>query len=152
MKYIERYWIPRNVPSLKNSKRVVTPKGKRYSKIVESPLCERYRAATAWHYKQRGFEFRRDCREREMDFPIYIKFQFIRSTARAFDYINAAQIVCDIMVDNLWLPDDSHLYLLPGFLPSSVDKKSPGVFIHLYDARIPEKPDTMPGGRLPVSP
>lgn len=129
------FWIPNNVPSLKNSKRVVTPRGKRHSAIVESKLVTKYRAATAWHWKLHAPTFRSAAEG--LANPLSVKFEFIRSSHRKFDYINAAQIVCDMMVDYAWIADDNCACLFPAFLPHTVSKRCPGVYIHLFRESIP---------------
>lgn len=103
--------------------------------IVSSSLTQRYIKATAWHYKMYGAEFRRVVKKRQLEYPLRVKFTFIRDTRRAFDYINAAQIVQDLMVKkgNEWLPDDNMNYLIPVFGEFKVDKKDPGVIIELLE-------------------
>ena len=101
--------------------------------VVSSSLTQRYVKATEWHYKMFGAEFRKVVKKRELEYPLRVKFTFVRDTKRTFDYINAAQIVQDLMVKNEWLPDDNMNYLVPVFGDYRVDKKEPGVIIELLN-------------------
>jgi hypothetical protein len=64
--------------------------------------------------------------------PYRVAFKFIRGTKHEFDYINAAQIVQDLMVDNGWVIDDSMLYVRPYFMEYGYDKVNPGVYICVF--------------------
>ena len=59
-------------------------------------------------------------------------FSFVRKTKRKFDYINAAQIVQDMMVYTGWLDDDNCEILVPYFEKWQHDKHNPGVFISIF--------------------
>ena len=61
--------------------------------------------------------------------PYKVGLFFVRDSKRRFDYINACQIVADLMVDEGWIEDDDSTNFVPVFLGFSVDKKNPGVFI-----------------------
>jgi hypothetical protein len=119
------WFIPYNVPSSKNSKQFVrTPKGPR---LVHSKVTARYIKNTEDYYWALGFDFRKKMKGRKP--PYKVQFQFIRDTKRKFDYINAAQIVQDLMVKHNWIQDDNCDFLLPAFLPYIVDKDNCGVKI-----------------------
>ena len=60
-------------------------------------------------------------------FPIKIHMIFIRDSRRDFDYINACQLPCDLMVKYNWIPDDSMKYITPVFEGYSVDKENTGI-------------------------
>lgn len=64
--------------------------------------------------------------------PYRICFKFTRKTKRTFDYINAAQIVQDMMVKNGWLDDDDCKNVRPYFLEYEYDKANPGVLISIF--------------------
>jgi hypothetical protein len=64
--------------------------------------------------------------------PYRICFQFTRGTKRKFDYINAAQIVQDMMVKNGWIDDDDCVNVRPYFLEYKVDKTNPGVLVSIF--------------------
>lgn len=64
--------------------------------------------------------------------PYRICFKFTRQTRRTFDYINAAQIVQDLMVKNGWIDDDDCKNVRPYFLEYEVDKDNPGVLISIF--------------------
>lgn len=63
--------------------------------------------------------------------PYYVGLYFIRGSHHRFDYINAAQIVQDMMVKHGWIEDDNADYFVPVFLGYRYDKKNPGVVISL---------------------
>jgi hypothetical protein len=65
--------------------------------------------------------------------PYRIEFTFIRDKHKKFDYINAAQIVQDLMVKNKWLEDDNCDVLIPVFAPYQYKKDDGGVIIRVLD-------------------
>ena len=64
--------------------------------------------------------------------PYRICFKFTRQTRRTFDYINAAQIVQDLMVKNGWIDDDDCKNVRPYFLEYEYNKTNPGVLISIF--------------------
>ena len=64
--------------------------------------------------------------------PYRIVFGFTRKTRRKFDYINAAQIVQDMMVKAGWVDDDDCANVKPYFMDHEVDKEKPGVLISIF--------------------
>lgn len=123
------WFIPKNVPSSKNSKRIIrnTKSGK--PSIISSRLTMDYVRDTKWYYVLYGKEFQKVSKN--LPFPLNVDFQFIRDSKRTFDYINAAQVVQDLMVENSWVEDDNCNLLFPSFSPYLVDPKEPGVIITL---------------------
>ncbi len=118
-------FIPGNVASSKNSKQWTG------TRLISSGPTQRYKANTAWYwklYKQR-FDKMIEGRER----PYNVALFFIRDSRRRFDYINIAQIIFDLMVDYLYLCDDSAEYVIPIFAGYAVDKEKSGVIISVYD-------------------
>ena len=71
-----------------------------------------------------------------LPYPLYVFLRFIRQTHRIFDYTNIAQGVLDAMVAVGYLPDDSMKFVIPVFLPYTVDKYRPGCEIDILADRI----------------
>ena len=63
--------------------------------------------------------------------PYNIEFTFYRKTKRKFDYINAAQIVQDLMVKYGWIDDDNCTEMKPYFGNYVHQKDNPGVKIKI---------------------
>lgn len=61
--------------------------------------------------------------------PYKVGLFFVRDSKRKFDFINACQIVADMMVEEGWIEDDNADFFTPVFLGYSVDKKNAGVHI-----------------------
>ena len=121
------WFIPYNVPSSKNSKQFVrTPKGPR---LVHSKVTAAYIKKTEEYYWAYSFEFKKAIKGKKP--PYKVGFEFHRDTKRKFDYINAAQIVQDLMVKHGWIEDDHCDFLFPVFFPYFVDRNNPGVKIIL---------------------
>ena len=125
------WFIPHNVPSSKNSKEIVWNAKLGRRMLVSSGLVKKYTKATEWDYKLLGAEFKREIKKHGLEFPLKVEFTFIRDSRRQFDYINAAQIVQDLMVKHNWIPDDSMKYLKPVFGDYILNKKRPGVKIKI---------------------
>lgn len=141
-----RTFIPFNVPSLKNSK-VSTSKGVFMSKTVRKYLqligIKSYSVSKKQveNYKTRVniFELsvlplRKALKDKEP--PFQIGLHFVRNTKHAFDWINAAQIICDLLVAHDIIYDDNMDYLIPSPLQIagrwySYDKQKPGVIIDI---------------------
>jgi len=124
----DKIFIPNNVISSKNSKRFLKNKKTDKMFIANSHYCLNYKHNTGIYYKENNLNFLNMTSH--LSYPLHIEFQFVRETRRRFDFINMAQIVCDMMVDYGWLPDDSYQYLVPYFNPIvRFDKDNPGVII-----------------------
>lgn len=140
-----------NVPSSKNTRQIVHPKTKRArwnadkgfqgsvitakdlpmmrnkSRVIASKLVRDYekRAELQWiSHRARFHRLIEGLRK-----PYRISFRFVRDSNRKFDYINAAQIVQDLMVRYEWLDDDNADEMIPVFEPYRVDKLDAGVVI-----------------------
>lgn len=68
--------------------------------------------------------------------PLVLGFNFVRDTQRKFDFINACQIVCDLLVAHRFVDDDDMKHLVP--MPMmvngsyySVCKDRPGVWLEI---------------------
>lgn len=123
-------FIPGNVPSLKNSKRIFVNRitGKRF--VTSSECSKNYLETMGTFYLSQKNHFKEMIKGLEM--PINIEFQFVRKTKSRFDFINMAQIVCDLMVKHGWIEDDSYNFLNPCFNPIVIfDKINPGVYIRV---------------------
>jgi len=120
-------WIPGNVPSSKNSK-IWTGKY-----LVHSKTTRRYIKDTEWIYKTQKEIFKSHVEG--VHTPYSIAFRFVRNSRRKFDYINAAQVVQDLMVKNEWIEDDNCDFLIPHFHPHEYNKMFPGVEIQVLGSK-----------------
>ena len=114
-------FIPGNTPSSKNSQQWTG----RY--LVKSKTTQRYVKDSKWHYATNKKEFKKMLKGKNK--PYNIEFTFYRKTKRKFDYINAAQIVQDLMVKHGWIDDDNCTEMKPYFGNYVHQKDNPGVFI-----------------------
>tara|TARA_R110000744_G_scaffold18096_2_gene48728 strand:+ start:3305 stop:3673 length:369 start_codon:yes stop_codon:yes gene_type:complete len=114
-------FIPGNTPSSKNSQQWTG----RY--LVKSKTTQRYVKDSKWHYATNKKEFKKMLKGKKK--PYNIEFTFYRKTKRKFDYINAAQIVQDLMVKHGWIDDDNCTEMKPYFGNYVHQKDNPGVFI-----------------------
>jgi hypothetical protein len=155
------FWIPGNVPSLKNSK-VKTKRG-----IFSSPAVNKYirglgiqsfssSKKTVKGYvdplRPNQFEALRPQFEEMLrkvgGIPIFIGYHQVRSSKRLFDFSNSVEILQDLFTAHNFIEDDNVKFVYPvpmtreGILPNalnikneqwySVDKENPGVFIKLF--------------------
>ena len=139
--------MPGEVPSSKNSKEIgflYMKKGSKSSiyhlkngsympvrlNLNSSKATKRYIKEREWEYVANKKEFKELVKNFEP--PYRICFKFFRKTKRKFDYINAAQIVQDMMVKHGWIEDDDCVNVRPYFLEYEVDKNNPGVLISIF--------------------
>jgi len=123
-KNTDEIFVRGNCPSSKNSQRWTG----RY--LIKSITTQRYIKDWGWQYKKLAPLFKQLSENKE--YPLHVEFKFIRDSRRRFDYINVAQIVCDLMVKNHWIPDDSYRYIIPYFNPKvEVSKEMCGVIIKI---------------------
>lgn len=128
-------YIPTNVASSKNSKEIGVfkkrnEKGQLESKytLVESKASKRYRKETEAYYRHYKNKFLSMASGASM--PIRVELTFIRRDIGRFDYINACQIIADLMADHGWIKDDCSEYFLPVFNPVVYySKEAAGVII-----------------------
>ena len=86
------FFIPGNVASKKNSKRIVpyTDKdGKKKQRVISSKQWLKYEKDTEGLYKILASRFRKALADKSK--PYDIKFTFARTTRRSFDYNNLAR-------------------------------------------------------------
>jgi len=147
-------FLPGNVPSLKNSKQVAKTKGGKtvllYSKTVKSYLrnlgIQRLSAKTgitAYATRQNVFKSKINGFFDRVEYPCVLGMHFVRGSRRKFDFINAAQIICDLLVAHGFIVDDDTQHLLPVPMKLngswySVNKNNPGVYMEIIQGDIPE--------------
>ena len=135
-------FIPGNVPSSKNSK-VATQSGVFNSRTVARYLKEI--GVRAYSHSKGVKEYqRRDNLFRKsvgsyfdgIQYPAMVGFHFVRDSRLKFDFHNACQIICDLLVAHRFIEDDNMDCLLP--IPVqvngrwyTVDKYRPGVFLEI---------------------
>lgn len=68
--------------------------------------------------------------------PHVLGIMFARKTRREYDWINMAQIICDLLVAHEVFPDDSIKYLVP----TPMSYKEPGTGKLLWTMHAPEAP------------
>lgn len=122
------FWISGNTPSSKNG-RVWT--GNNFLPSAYTRVWIR-RTKPEWiAQKEKFLEAIRDIGK-----PYYIELTFVRKSRHRFDYINIAQIICDMMKEHGWITDDNADEMKPYFADYIYDKGNPGVIIKI----IKEKP------------
>lgn len=125
-------WISGNVPSSKNSKRLVTPKGGNRPLIIHSKTTTRYIKNTKLDWLEQKEVFKKLTKD--LKYPVRVGMHFVRGTRHKFDWINMCQIVQDMMVEHQWIEDDNMDFLVP--VPFKLQgsyytysKENPGVWI-----------------------
>lgn len=126
-------FITGNTPSSKNSKRIITitnkKTGKKTTRLINSEVTEKYikTSKTDWILNKRNFLKMLENKEK----PYKIELFFIRDSRRRFDYINAAQIIFDLMQEYGYIEDDDSTNVIPVFSGFKVDKARAGVEIRV---------------------
>ena len=115
------YFIPGNVPSLKNSKQWT---GRR---LIKSKTCVEYEKLYSNFYST--IELKNMFQNIEK--PIKLGMYFIRKSKHKFDYINVAQEPLDLLVKNGIIADDNADEIIPIFLGYHNDKENPGMIIKI---------------------
>ena len=126
-------FIAGNTPSSKNSKRIITitnkKTGKKTTRLINSEVTEKYikNSKSDWVLNKRNFLKMLKDKEK----PYKIELYFIRDSRRKFDYINAAQIIFDLMQHYGYIEDDDSQNVIPIFKGFEVDKARTGVEIEV---------------------
>ncbi|WP_335995034.1 RusA family crossover junction endodeoxyribonuclease [Fusobacterium polymorphum] len=121
-------FIAGNTPSSKNSKQFVTLKnGKKL--LLNSKIVRKYIDISEMDWRFNKTEFFKMLKGKEK--PYKIELYFIRDSKRKFDYINAAQIVFDLMQEYGYIEDDDSTNVIPIFKGFEVDKVRAGVEIEV---------------------
>ena len=124
-------FIAGNTPSSKNSKRIITitnkKTGKKTTRLINSEVTEKYIKSSKVDWLVNKNEFLKMLKDKEK--PYKIELFFIRDSKRRFDYINAAQIVFDLMQHYGYIEDDDSTNIIPVFSGFEVDKTRAGVEI-----------------------
>ena len=126
-------FINGNTPSSKNSKRIIaiTSKktGKKTTRLINSEVTEKYIKSSKVDWLVNKNEFLKMLKGKEK--PYRIELYFIRDSKRRFDYINAAQIIFDLMQEYGYIEDDDSANVIPIFKGFEVDKARAGVEIRV---------------------
>lgn len=124
-------FIKGNVPSSKNSKEICWNKNMKRPILTNSKTVKNYLKLHEMEWKNPKIikEFKKKLEGKEK--PYRIGFYFIRDSRRKFDYINAMQLPCDLMVKAGWIDDDNVNEIIPVCLGYEVDKGNAGVGIEV---------------------
>lgn len=115
-----------NVPSSKNSKRIVHVKGR--TLVLMSKFAETYIRETAKQWMLNKPKFIHLIKGKNK--PYKIEFQFIRETKCRFDFVNLCQLPLDLMVKYSWITDDDYTNVIPVINPEVIfDKDNAGIKI-----------------------
>lgn len=124
-------FIAGNTPSSKNSKRIITitnkKTGKKTTRLINSEVTEKYIKSSKVDWLVNKNEFLKMLKDKEK--PYKVELFFIRDSKRKFDYINAAQIIFDLMQEYGYIEDDDSQNIIPVFKGFEVDKARTGVEI-----------------------
>lgn len=134
-------FIPGNVPSLKN-RQVKTARGIFHAKPVKKYL-QSLGIQNYWPSKKvvKGYVRRPNIFHQvignyfnDVVYPFELGFHFVRGSRHKFDFNNANQIICDLLVAHDFIIDDNMNFLIPYCLKInkryySYDKDKPGVWL-----------------------
>lgn len=157
-------FIPHNVPSLKNSKTIgsYVKNGEKIPTLTHSKAVKKYlqtigikdyrprlnkKQIAAGKVKVEEYKaadrpnlFRKAVGNYfdGVQFPVILKFHFVRKTAADFDFTNAVDIIADLLTAHDFIPDDCMRLFVPMPMLSagkwySVDKKRPGVWLKIVE-------------------
>lgn len=121
-------FISGNTPSSKNSKQFVTLKSGK-TLLINSKTVQKYLKESKADWLVNKNEFLKMLKGKEK--PYKIELYFIRDSKRRFDYINAAQIIFDLMQHYGYIEDDDSQNIIPVFKGYKVDKLNAGVEINV---------------------
>ena len=129
-------FIPGNTPSSKNTKNMVfhKPDGEKRDKpiLLDSKTTVKYRKESKLDWMENKQTFHHLVKDSPL--PLVVGFHFYRKTRREYDWINALQVIQDMMVEYGWIEDDSVSFLIP--IPFKIkgsytthNKENPGTWI-----------------------
>ena len=121
-------FIQGNTPSSKNSKQFVTLKNGK-TMLLNSKTVQKYIKESKGDWILNKNNFKKMLKDKEK--PYKIELFFIRDSRRRFDYINAAQIIFDLMQEYGYIEDDDSTNIIPIFKGFEVDKARAGVEIRI---------------------
>ena len=121
-------FIKGNTPSSKNSKQFVTLKNGK-TMLLNSKTVQKYIKESKADWILNKNNFKKMIKDKEK--PYKIELYFIRDSKRRFDYINASQIVFDLMQEYGYIDDDDSTNVIPLFKGFEVDKARAGVEIRV---------------------
>jgi Holliday junction resolvase RusA-like endonuclease len=121
----DEIFIPGNVASGKNSKRIVS-RGNRIA-LIKSKASMKYLDESLSYWKKNTDKFLQLIKDKPL--PLRVEFTLIRKDKRMFDYINLLQLPQDIMQSCGWIPDDNADNLIPIVKPYLRSKTNPGIII-----------------------
>ena len=121
-------FIAGNTPSSKNSKQFVTLKSGK-TLLINSKTVQKYLKESKADWLINKNKFLKMLKGKEK--PYRVELYFIRDTRKRFDYINAAQIVFDLMQNYGYIEDDDSQNIIPVFKGYKVDKSRAGVEIEV---------------------
>ncbi len=139
-----KIFIPYNVPSSKNSRRIKIlrdPKGNLLYDKYNNPRCTLSYSIPTTHYIKKSRRYYKSLREqfwylcRGKPYPIKIELLFVRKNNTKWDFNNMTHIIMDLMKKEKWIPDDDVTRILP-YPPLEepyykIDKNNPGVIIKI---------------------
>lgn len=124
-------FIPGNVPSLKNSKRLVPVRGRTIPIPSKTHAAYVKTSTPHWIENKAAFKYMTEGKKP----PYTINFYFVRNSKRLFDYDNAISTLQDMMISKdppiLWLPDDNCDWILPRPTGYEVNKETAGAWIEV---------------------
>lgn len=121
-------FIAGNTPSSKNSKQFVTLKSGK-TLLINSKTVQKYLKESKADWLINKNEFLKMLKGKEK--PYKVELFFIRDSRRRFDYINAAQIIFDLMQEYGYIENDDSTNIIPIFKGYKVDKIGAGVKIEV---------------------
>ena len=121
-------FISGNTPSSKNSKQFATLKSGKTT-LLNSKTTQNYIKNSKADWLLNKNKFKKMIKDKEK--PYKVELFFIRDSKRRFDYINAAQIVFDLMQEYGYIDDDDSTNIIPVFKGFEVDKGRAGVEIEV---------------------
>jgi hypothetical protein len=121
-------FIEGNVPSSKNSKRIVRNPATGVPFLIDSENAAKYKKVNSIYYLAHKAGF--NAFMKDTDQPIRLIMYFVRDSKRRFDYHNASQIITDVMVKLGMLPDDDADTVIPVYAGYEVNPDKAGVFLY----------------------